>query len=124
EFWALHYLGAGGAGKTMFLRYLDAVLSKDFNLATARVDFDHLNPSYPLRSPGLLLLGFAEDLRLSAPESAVESFRKLSRLVNDVHHNLDEASRSGQQVAVGFDAPGFDVVVEAFVSALEQLFAV
>lgn len=52
--WALHFLGVGGAGKTVHLRNLEArVVPRE--VPVARVDFDDLDPAFPTRDPGLLL---------------------------------------------------------------------
>jgi hypothetical protein len=61
--WALHYVGGGGAGKTMLVRHITAVLARERKLPAARIDFDFLNPEYPTRAPALLLAAFAEELR-------------------------------------------------------------
>jgi hypothetical protein len=60
--WALHYLGAGGVGKTMFIRHIKSRLADPKRLAVARIDFDYLNPDYPSLAPGLLLWSFAQEL--------------------------------------------------------------
>ena len=69
--WGLHYLGGGGVGKTMLMRALTSGtaehLPPGFTLpatVTARIDFDHINPDYPARRPGLLFAHLAEELRL------------------------------------------------------------
>ena len=67
EYWALHFIGAGGVGKTMIIRYITCLLTggKDAPclqdempfkepVAVARIDFDYLNPDYPRLRPGLL----------------------------------------------------------------------
>lgn len=71
--WALHFIGAGGVGKTMLIRHLTANLSEQMNFSVARVDFDYLNPDYPARAPGLLLAQLAEEFRVFAPNSSVVS---------------------------------------------------
>ncbi|HSM54966.1 MAG TPA: ATP-binding protein [Candidatus Sulfomarinibacteraceae bacterium] len=60
--WALHYIGAGGVGKTMLIRHLKANVARERDLAVARIDFDYLNPDYPRLAPGLLLWAFAQEL--------------------------------------------------------------
>ncbi len=64
--WALHLLGAGGAGKTMLVRYLAggrfAAERGLPEIPVARVDFDHLDPRYPEARPGEVLLALAGDL--------------------------------------------------------------
>ncbi len=71
DLWAMHYLGGGGVGKTMLMRALtsgaDEHLPPGFEVPptiTARIDFDHINPDYPARRPGLLFAHLAEELRL------------------------------------------------------------
>jgi hypothetical protein len=66
EPWALHYLGHGGVGKTMMVRHIAAELAPAQGRIVARIDFDHLNPEYPLRRPGQLLLNILEELEAYA----------------------------------------------------------
>ena len=63
--WALHYAGSGGVGKTMLVRYLESRVAPQAQAATARVDFDYLNPEYPRTKPALLLTQLGEELRLA-----------------------------------------------------------
>jgi tetratricopeptide (TPR) repeat protein len=60
--WALHFLGEGGVGKTMLLRYITAELAPARGIPTTRVDFDHISPDYPVLRPGQLLLELADEL--------------------------------------------------------------
>ena len=62
EPWALHYLGHGGVGKTTMLRHIAAQLAPAAGRIVARIDFDHLNPEFPLNRPGQLLLDILEEL--------------------------------------------------------------
>lgn len=62
--WALHYAGAGGTGKTMLMRYIQARLIPARRASSSRIDFDYLNPDYPAKAPGLLLAELSEELRL------------------------------------------------------------
>ena len=69
--WAMHYLGGGGVGKTMLMRALTSGTAEHLPAGfevpptvTARIDFDHINPDYPARRPGLLFAQLAEELRL------------------------------------------------------------
>jgi len=56
--WAIHLRGGGGVGKTMLLRYVSSPrFAGEHRLApftVAGVDFDHLDPRYPLLRPLLL----------------------------------------------------------------------
>ena len=119
--WMIHYLGGGGVGKTMFLRHLQSHLAGENRLVTARVDFDHLNPDYPLRSPGLLLLSFAEELKLEAPQQAIDYLTKLSVEVTQVHAELERAQRDGRDIPLGFSAPGFAFCLQLFAEALRTI---
>lgn len=65
--WALHLMGHGGVGKTMLVRHLCARVAPEKGWAHARVDFDHLNPEFPWRRPGQLLLELIEELEAFAP---------------------------------------------------------
>ena len=73
---AVHLLGTGGVGKTMTLRYLGSPrFAEDHAVpapAIGRVDFDHLDPSFPERRPLLLLEALATDLlgQLSGREAS------------------------------------------------------
>lgn len=70
EPWALHYLGRGGVGKTTMLRHIAAQLAPAAGRIVARIDFDHLNPEFPLNRPGQLLLDILEELEAYAdPET-------------------------------------------------------
>jgi AAA ATPase-like protein len=60
--WALHLLGMGGVGKTMLLRHVTVTQADHHRAIVARVDFDHLNPDFPVRRPGQLLSALAEEL--------------------------------------------------------------
>ena len=72
--WAVHYLGAGGLGKTMLLRQVTARLAPERGIPTARVDFDHLSPDYPIAKPGQLLLELLDELQSFSASAQAESF--------------------------------------------------
>ena len=63
HYWALHYLGMGGVGKTMLLRHIGYLAPQAYRAPVARIDFDYLSPDYPVRHPGQLLLALTEELR-------------------------------------------------------------
>jgi hypothetical protein len=77
--WALHFLGAGGLGKTMLLRQITARLAPERGIPTARVDFDHLSPDYPIARPGQLLLELLDELQSFATSSSADSFGRKVR---------------------------------------------
>ena len=100
EQWALHFLGAGGAGKTMLLRYLTGELAPARNIVTARVDFDYLNPDYPGRRPGELLLALASELEAYAESGRAEDVvRELEENAVALHAQLAKQERAADQLA-------------------------
>jgi hypothetical protein len=58
--WALHFVGPGGVGKSMLVRYITSRLAPEHKIAVARIDFDHLSPDYPLRRPGAMMFSSAQ----------------------------------------------------------------
>jgi hypothetical protein len=64
--WAIHLLGVAGVGKTMTLRYLASgrfAAERGLPpLVVATIDFDHLDPRYPVERPLLLLEVLASQL--------------------------------------------------------------
>ena len=88
--WALHYLGAGGVGKTMLLRYIASQLAivDGRRLPTTRVDFDHISPDYPVRRPGELLASLAEELRFYGGPDQEARYGEFVGRLNGVHASL------------------------------------
>lgn len=93
DLWALHYIGAGGVGKTMLLRYIKARLADPRHLAVARIDFDYLNPDYPSLAPGLLLWSFAQEL---GPAYLNPHSRSYIASANEKLNQLHRRLRSGR----------------------------
>ena len=67
----LHLHGPGGVGKSMLVRDLGSGRFAEHHyrnepLVVARVDFDLLDPEFPVRQPAQLLLALADDLGLAA----------------------------------------------------------
>jgi hypothetical protein len=104
ERWALHFIGPGGVGKTMLIRYITCLLARsdvspcaaDDNpfleeVVVARVDFDYLNLDYPRLNPGLLLDAFAQELRATGDSRANSLFDEASGLFDKVHQELQAA---------------------------------
>jgi hypothetical protein len=116
--WALNLVGYGGVGKTMLVRHLKTGFAREHGLATARLDFDNLNPNYPARAPGLLLMGFAEELRLNDDPAVAKSFVFFDNAIRSVHSKLEGAFRSGSSGAIGGVATGFETAKQAFCEAL------
>ncbi|MBW6437513.1 hypothetical protein KZ829_27645 [Actinoplanes hulinensis] len=89
--WAMHLIGAGGTGKTSFVRYVasgDLAEQNDLDtLIVGRVDFDYLSPAYPAQRPAHLLTEFADELapevRSGAAEEARAAFYRLAAAANE-----------------------------------------
>ena len=91
--WAVHYLGAGGLGKTMLLRQVTARLTPERGIPTARVDFDHLSPDYPIAKPGQLLLELLDELQSFAVSSHADSYAYSFRTrVAELHAPVTQGS--------------------------------
>jgi len=94
--WALHLRGVGGVGKTMLIRYLaSGRYAADGDrpaIPIARVDFDHMNPDYPVRKPVQLLLELADELALhtAAVGPADRALTRFRRSAASVHESLSD----------------------------------
>ncbi len=121
--WALHYVGLGGTGKTMLMRHISSQLapSPEYNLAVARVDFDHLNPDYPSIRPGLLLTGLAEELRAYSDEFVSSSFRAFDRAILTLHEKIRGEAGFGAPSGVSLNDPAFIEALELFIVELNNL---
>ncbi|HEX4731509.1 MAG TPA: hypothetical protein VH299_09565 [Solirubrobacterales bacterium] len=66
--WAVHFLGQSGVGKTMLMRYLtnripcEGAEQGSSPCPAARIDFDHIDPRFPLEHPARLLVELADQL--------------------------------------------------------------
>jgi hypothetical protein len=91
--WALHFVGMGGVGKTMLIRYLGGGFAADGgeNIVTTRVDFDHISPRYPVEEPGQLLRelagGLAGHLVKGDQVSAYQHFMKCADVLDRLTAN-------------------------------------
>ena len=115
--WATHFLGMGGAGKTMLIRHINAELAAKHDRITARVDFDYMSPNYPLLRPEQLLVELADELRAySAPE-------EFARFEDRVHSLQEEMSRRTHDSVAGdpLDTAEFRAVQRAFRDWLAKL---
>ena len=119
--WALHYVGLGGTGKTMLMRRISAQLAEKMNLAVARIDFDRLNPDYPARAPGLLLMGFAEELRLHARDTSSDLFERFDKEVEHLHQKIKAGYDAHNPQSVTVDDSAFQSVLRPFIQALTTL---
>jgi hypothetical protein len=119
--WALHYLGVGGTGKTMLLRHIQVRLAKKLKILTARVDFDSLNPDFPLHAPGLLLLALARELALRADQEITTRLDRFKLSMNNVHRTLEGRLAEGLDVQAGISAEGFEQALDSFAQTLGAL---
>ncbi len=123
--WALHYIGPGGAGKTMLMRYLAYSYRTDPELALpiATIDFDFINPDYPSRDPALLLDMLSQELRLysTATTSASSAFGRFDSEL----FRLRESTRpsTGRHIIYNsvLDVPGFRSLLVSFAEAIKSL---
>lgn len=119
EHWGLHFVGAGGVGKTMLLRHI----CSDYSIgrfAVSRVDFDYLNPDYPRLAPGLLLWAFGEGLRAYAHDSSFDGWMdQASGILLKLHEEL-RANLSGTPIPV-IEHPHFKQALMYYTQALRSL---
>ncbi|MBV8188227.1 MAG: hypothetical protein JOY64_02155 [Alphaproteobacteria bacterium] len=121
EHWALHYVGSGGAGKTMLMAYIANRLAKPGKLAVARVDFDFLNPDYPARAPAMLLSAITEELRLQASESSLSLFLHFDNLLGSLNEWIAGERQEHREPIITPELIPFRAVIEAFARACAQL---
>lgn len=115
--WALHYLGAGGVGKTMLIRHLTADLAPAKGVVTSRIDFDHLNPDFPRRRPAQLLLELITELE---PHAQGRRHMYLFRQAYEQLQEINAAAGPGAP-AVTVSSPAFARAVRTFGGFLESL---
>ena len=120
ELWALHYVGAGGVGKTMTMRHIGAELIPGRHGTSARLDFDYLNPDYPGRAPALLLASLAEELALHDTSGVAERlFTRFGRRRNSLDERLGGTRVSNVLAALG--SVEFTAVLDSFADAVATL---
>jgi hypothetical protein len=119
--WALHFAGEGGVGKTMLLRHLVTEIADRKGLAVSRVDFDYLNPDYPKRAPGLLLLALAEEFRLQAGPDMETYFLRFDKIVDRIHRQIAGAQGPQIEQVVAPGSKDVDEMIGTFVDALRKL---
>jgi len=122
--WALHLRGAGGVGKTMFIRYLASgkfVKHQRLDpIPIARADFDHMPADYPVTKPVQLLLELADELALDTAfstqaDGALETFRYNAEWANQAASSLRESS---PQL---LDSVEDKQAIDAFADAINEL---
>jgi hypothetical protein len=115
--WALHFLGVGGAGKTMLIRHINAELAARHERITARVDFDYISPNYPLVRPEQLLVELADELRAY---SAPEEFARFDDRVRSLQDKMSQRT-DGILASDPLERPEFQALQRAFSDWLAKL---
>ncbi len=91
--WCMHFIGAGGCGKTMLIRHVVSNLTAPKGIPSARVDFDHLSPDFPFKDPAVFYENLATELAgwtTQGAESGLRSVRgKIEKLRLDLAQFLD-----------------------------------
>jgi hypothetical protein len=122
--WALHLRGVGGVGKTMLVRYLAsgryAADRNEPRLTIARVDFDFMDPDYPVRRPVQLLVELADELALytAAAGRADQALSRFRRTAISVQESLSGAR---EEHASPMRNPAVLDAVDAFADTLRLL---
>lgn len=120
--WAVHFIGQSGVGKTMLMRHLTSSgPSSDPFMCAARIDFDYLDPRFPLESPAQLLGELAEDLAANITSASQEArFLAFSEAVT----RCESVTRPGtpeHDVLELLQTEHFGQVVATFAAFLETL---
>jgi hypothetical protein len=120
--WAVHFIGPGGVGKTMLLRYLALRHPKAVAVSSATlIDFDYIDPRYPIERPARLLeklaAGLADDIKDDAQESLLRSFR--DAVVEA--EALDNGDLDSSDPLAALKADAFDRVIKAFAAFVQEL---
>ncbi len=122
--WAVHFIGQSGVGKTMLMRYLTGLPATgggDARVevgAVARIDFDYVDPHFPLDSPARLLSELAADLAGEIEEAEQEA---CYLAFDDTVTAYEAASRTLGDPLSDLRSPRFRRVVSAFASFVESL---
>ena len=119
--WGLHFIGNGGVGKTMLIRHLQTRLTPEYG-ASARIDFDYINPDYPRKTPGLLLNLLVDELRLFDQTNRASSyFESFQQEVLRIHERQSDAASRITTVSTLLDEPEFLTALDKFAFALTEL---
>lgn len=118
DHWAVHFIGQSGVGKTMLMRYLTGRLpGADPYTFAARVDFDYLDPRFPLEAPAHLLQelgeGLAANLTDANQEAKYRSFREAVTRADAAKHELTDPEL--------LTSPQFEEVVATFAIFVKSL---
>ncbi|GEM_PF-7035746 len=117
--WALHFVGMGGVGKTMLIRYVSGGFVADGgeDIVTTRVDFDHISPRYPVEEPGQLLRelagGLAGRLVKGDQVSAYQHFMKCADVLDRLTANSPGRG--------GVGSPEFEIALDSFAALVRTI---
>jgi hypothetical protein len=119
EAWALHFVGMGGVGKTMFIRYLSGgfTAAGGSEIVTTRVDFDHISPRYPAEQPGQLLRELAGGLTGQLVEAdQVNAYRHFVECADAL-----DRLKAAKPDRSGFSSAEFENVLSAFADLVSAI---
>lgn len=116
--WAVHFIGQSGVGKTMLMRYLTGRLpDADPYTFSARVDFDYLDPRFPLEAPARLLHELGEGLAANLADPDQEAnHRSFQEAVT-----LAEAAEADPALPDLLATPQFAEVIATFATLVNSL---
>ena len=120
----LHLRGAGGVGKSMFVRDVGsgrfAAHHGLGDVVVARVDFDRLKPDFPVRQPVALLIALADELVLAAATnpSADRSLIAFQSMAVSAHESVSATRDRGGGLAASLANPLVESSVDRFAEAI------
>lgn len=118
--WAVHFIGHSGTGKTMLMRYLTSHAEDRPIKSTARIDFDYIDPRFPLECPAQLLyelgVGLAADLGDGTQEALFRSF-----LEAVTEAEAAEIDTVGHDPLQALQTPEFAEVIASFAQFVNSL---
>jgi hypothetical protein len=120
DLWALHIVGMGGVGKTMLIRSLTAgPFAQRYKIPVARIDFDHINPDYPLSRPGQLLVELS--VELSALFTDADQEAGYERFLDDAERLHEISGGPGTDPLAMLRTPQARAVLASFAKLLRTL---
>jgi len=120
--WAAHFVGHGGVGKSMLMRYIQRDVTAARKGAAARIDFDYLSPDYPAFAPALLLDYLGDELRAFAVDNAtVAAFDAFAFKARSLHESLTGKDRTARPFDQLVQEEEFTGILYQFAEALSRL---
>ena len=115
-------LRCGGVGKTMLMRHINTQLGPQLGLATARVDFDNIDPDFPCRAPTLFLSAFVDELRLQDESGSAQSmFRAFESKAQSLREDLGDAKNLPLECIKVLESSEYQSLLVSFSEALAFL---